>query len=475
MNQKYVRDPLIKNILDDLESRFSGHIVSVFGIGSYFDERLPPNWIKNDVDLVVIVDSLEHIPKQDWTEVRYEKKKIGGKEIWVGFNSLQGVKDREQFRKESFANFEWNLLDLRLPSNSALLYGRNIRNELPKINAIKFDYDDILARSLYHLNKSFKERITPKTMREFTKGVFKFGFYLCIYLDPQFRFTSIVKIAEKIRQLVSNNKIDSIINSYLEEAVIYRTISQFKSEFKSLRDDFVKLAFSLLASDSIHQRLNKTELIELLSESFSGLGYLVRFARKLDVLEPSKIVEDEDFGFVLDDSQLRVIDIKPNMKSITIYGRIKEIYGKFKFERADGNKGQGASFLLHDPTGNIRVVLWDQHSKVFARNEFNVDELVKILNGFARKGRAGTEIHVGKYGSIILAPNGVDLAKHPELKDSKTKVKYSTRYKEVIARRILSIGVKNAKVSKLICPFCGSMCSSQLKFCGTCGEPLPKS
>ena len=83
-----MRDPLIKEVLSDLNSRFSGHIVSVFGIGSYFDEKLPPNWIKNDVDLVVIVDSLEIVPKQDWTEVRYEKKQVGDKEIWIGFNTL---------------------------------------------------------------------------------------------------------------------------------------------------------------------------------------------------------------------------------------------------------------------------------------------------------------------------------------------------------------------------------------------------
>ncbi|GAH49078.1 unnamed protein product, partial [marine sediment metagenome] len=100
-------------------------------------------------------------------------------------------------------------------------------------------------------------------MREFTKGAFKLGFYLCVYFDPQFRFTSIVKIAEKIKLLVSSDKIDSITNSYLEEAVIYRMTSQFKSEFKSLRDNFVKFVFSLLASGSVHQKLNKTELIEL--------------------------------------------------------------------------------------------------------------------------------------------------------------------------------------------------------------------
>jgi len=93
----------------------------VFGLGSYFDPNLPPNWIRNDVDLVVIVNSLEGIPKQDWTEVRYEKKQVGAKEIWIGFYSLKGVKNRETFQKESFANYEWSLLDLKLPENSALL------------------------------------------------------------------------------------------------------------------------------------------------------------------------------------------------------------------------------------------------------------------------------------------------------------------------------------------------------------------
>jgi len=192
--------------------------------------------------------------------------------------------DRKQFLKESFANYEWNLIDLKLSENSALLYGQNIRAELLEITTLKFDYDDILIRSFYHLNNSFKEGITPKAMREFTKGVFKFGFYLCVYFDSQFRFTSIVKIAEKIKLLVSNDKIDSIINAYLEEAVIYRMTSQFKSEFKSLRNNFVKFALSSLESGSVRQRMDKTDLIKLLSVSFGGLAYLVRFVRKLEAL-----------------------------------------------------------------------------------------------------------------------------------------------------------------------------------------------
>ena len=275
-----MRDPLIKEILDELRSRFSGHIVSVFGIGSYFDENLPSNWIKNDVDLVTIVDSIENIPKQDWTEVRYEKRQIGDKEIWIGFNSLDGFKNREQFRKQSFSNYEWSLIDLKLPENSALLFGRNVRNELPEAARLEFNYDDILIRSFYHLNNNFRERTTPKAMREFTKGVFKFGFYLCVYFDPQFRFTSTVKIAKKIKLLASSGKIDSVVNSYIEEAVIYRMTSGFKSSFESLRDDFVKFAFNSLEDGSIRMKMSRTELIKLLNVSFSGLAHLVRFARK---------------------------------------------------------------------------------------------------------------------------------------------------------------------------------------------------
>ena len=470
MHQKYGQDPLIKNILTDLKSRFSKHVVSVFGIGSYFDDNLPDNWIKNDVDLIVIVDSLKTIPKQDWTEVRYEKKQIGDKEIWIGFNTLEGLQNREQNKKESFANYEWSLLDLKLPENSVLLYGRNVRNQLPEVSRLQFDYDNVLIRSLYHLNKSFKDNSSLESMREFTKGVFKFSFYLCIYFDSQFRLTSIVKIGEKIKLLVSDKKINSNINSYLEEAVIFRMTSQFKNEFASLRDEFVKFVLSLLMNGTLHQQMTRPALIRFFRETFGGFGYLIRFVKKLETLEPPKFVVDEEFEFSLYDSQLKIVDIELDTKSITVYGRIKEIYNKFRFERSDGSEGQGASFLLHDPSGDIRVILWDQRANVFTRNEFNVGEFVKINNGFAKKGKAGTEIHVGKYGSIILSPQGVDLTKHPNLKDAETKKKSRS-----LTQKLDSMGIKDGKISNVICPYCSSKCSSKLKFCGICGEPLPES
>ena len=200
----------------------------------------------------------------------------------MGFNTLEGLQNRELNKKESFANYEWSLLDLKLPENSVLLYGRNVRNQLPELSSLQFDYDNILIRSLYHLNKSFNDNNTPESMRELSKGIFKFGFYICVYFDPKFRFTSVVKIAEKIKLLVSNKKINRVINSYIEEAVIFRIASQFKIEFPSLRDDFVKFVLSLLISGALHEQMKRPALIKFFSESFGGFGYLIRFVKSIE-------------------------------------------------------------------------------------------------------------------------------------------------------------------------------------------------
>ena len=70
------KDLLVQAIISNLLELYSSTIIAIYGIGSYFDEFLPPNWVKNDIDIVVFVRSLEKIPKQDWTDVRYKKKEI---------------------------------------------------------------------------------------------------------------------------------------------------------------------------------------------------------------------------------------------------------------------------------------------------------------------------------------------------------------------------------------------------------------
>jgi len=151
----------------------------------------------------------------------------------------------------------------------------------------------------------------------------------------------------------------------------------------------------------------KKELKGLISEE----GALFVIARELgvDVKEENKDL--------MKDIDIFISDITYNMKNINITGRIKEIYNVNKFNKADGGIGYVGSFLLHDKTGDIRIVLWDDHINVFNEDNFQQNEMVKIVNGIARKGKfEDKEIHVGRFGKVILSPDDVDYKKYPKIK-----------------------------------------------------------
>jgi replication factor A1 len=157
----------------------------------------------------------------------------------------------------------------------------------------------------------------------------------------------------------------------------------------------------------------KNELKGLISEE----GALFIIARELgvDVKEENKDL--------IKDIEINVSDITPTMKNINLVGRIKEIHRVNKFNKNDGGVGYVGSFLLHDKTGDIRIVLWDDQVGIFNDNNFEINELVKVINGIARKGRYDElEIHIGRYGKLLLAPDDVDYKNYPKIKFKLTKI-----------------------------------------------------
>ena len=137
---------IVKRIIEDLVARYSDNNIAVYGIGSYFDDSLLSTWVKNDLDIIVIVRSLKQIPRHPThkTDVRYEKKEINGNKVWLGFNRIEAYQDRYTFSKESFSNYEWSLIDIKHPENSKLLYGNDIRDQIPSTYNIDFDDGDVI-------------------------------------------------------------------------------------------------------------------------------------------------------------------------------------------------------------------------------------------------------------------------------------------------------------------------------------------
>lgn len=145
---------------------------------------------------------------------------------------------------------------------------------------IQFDYDNILARALYHLDKSleqlFKMKNPFEAMIEYTKAVFKFSFYICIYFDKSYRFTSIYDISKKVRDLVKDKKNNERGYNFLEESIYFRTNNDLHDDFKDSLKKFIEYLFNLLGTGKLHKTMKYHELKTYLENSFRGLPYLIQ-------------------------------------------------------------------------------------------------------------------------------------------------------------------------------------------------------
>jgi replication factor A1 len=170
-----------------------------------------------------------------------------------------------------------------------------------------------------------------------------------------------------------------------------------------------------LSRKEIQERVEekKEELKGLISEE----GALFIIAKELGVN-----VKEENKDLI-DDIDVNVSDISENMRNIVLTGRIKRINRKHEFERKDGTKGIVGSFVLQDKTGDVRIVLWDKNVNIFQDPNFDINEVVKIVNGYAKKGRYGKEIHLGRLGKVILHPEDVDYNKIPKIEQKVNLIK----------------------------------------------------
>ncbi|MFX0072031.1 MAG: DUF2240 family protein, partial [Candidatus Hermodarchaeota archaeon] len=194
-----------------------------------------------------------------------------------------------------------------------------------------------------------------------------------------------------------------------------------------------------IIEDTGLQRKEIQKLVEEKKKELKGLiseeGALFIIAKELgvDIKEETKSI--------MEDIEIKIVDISPNMKNITLVGRIKEIYDAFAFNRDDGKTGKVGSFLLNDDTGDIRIVLWDDQADIIESQNFDINELIKIINGFAREGKdKNTEIHIGRLGKVIISPNDIDYKKYPKTKSKIIQIKD-------INDQLLSISVEGTVIN----------------------------
>jgi replication factor A1 len=162
--------------------------------------------------------------------------------------------------------------------------------------------------------------------------------------------------------------------------------------------------------------LTKKKIEDLVNEKKQELKGLISDEGALFIIAKELGVDVKNQNNeLIQEIEINVSDITSDMRNITLVGRIKEIYRIFKFNRKDGSEGKVGSFLLHDKTGDIRVVLWDEQTDILKSPGFDINELVKVINSYAKEGKYGVEIHIGRLGKIILSPEDVNYKNYPKI------------------------------------------------------------
>jgi len=177
-----------------------------------------------------------------------------------------------------------------------------------------------------------------------------------------------------------------------------------------------------ISVDELYQKLiesgiSETELekqVQNKESEFGGFmskqGILVIIAKENGIYVQSpeiseQLYEEFEEEIYYDEFTIYLSEIKEEMRNIVLLGKILQIYETREFSRKDGTVGKVSSFLFGDSSQTVKVVLWGGKAD-FVKNEyFRVNELIRIIGAYCKKGKGNNlEVHLGKRGKIVLSP-----------------------------------------------------------------------
>ncbi|WP_089671261.1 single-stranded DNA binding protein [Halohasta litchfieldiae] len=94
----------------------------------------------------------------------------------------------------------------------------------------------------------------------------------------------------------------------------------------------------------------------------------------------------------------RVEDLSLGLSDVNLKGRILDVGTVRTFDRNDGSEGRVSNLAVGDPTGRIRVTLWDEKADLV--DELTADQSVEIVDGYVKERDGSLELHVGSRGAV---------------------------------------------------------------------------
>ena len=129
-------------------------------------------------------------------------------------------------------------------------------------------------------------------------------------------------------------------------------------------------------------------------------------------VDRAEVDEDAEVDVQVQDVY-RVEDLSLGLSDVNLRGRVLATDAVRTFDRDDGSEGQVSNLTLGDPTGRVRVTLWDDRAD--RATELNEGGSVEVVDGYTRERDGDLELHVGGRGAIEAVEDDVEYV--PETAD----------------------------------------------------------
>jgi len=95
---------------------------------------------------------------------------------------------------------------------------------------------------------------------------------------------------------------------------------------------------------------------------------------------------------------LKIRELRNGMKNVSVEAKVmekseaREVLSRFKDETY-----KVTTALIADETGTIKLTLWNEQI-----NQVNVDNKVKVENGYVTSFKGEIQLNIGKYGKLTV-------------------------------------------------------------------------
>lgn len=95
---------------------------------------------------------------------------------------------------------------------------------------------------------------------------------------------------------------------------------------------------------------------------------------------------------------MKIKDLQNGMKAVSVEAKVveksetREVMSRFKNEAL-----KVADAMIADDTGTIKLTLWNEQI-----DRINVNNIVKIENGYVTSFRGAIQLNIGKYGKLAV-------------------------------------------------------------------------